>query len=146
MWVRHDSKEVWEGTGNQIELEGSPLQLPDVHAVLGFLWGRPLPGFQGRDTLLAPGPAGEIRWVYHGEVWEANLDAITGLCREVRSESLAIKYGRYERRGGRLIPGEAEIFVDGASVLMMRVRELNDAPVWRKNPFLLVPPAGYERP
>jgi hypothetical protein len=146
MWIRHDKKQVGEGTGNQLELEDSPLRLPDVHAVLGFLWGRALPGFLERDTLLAPGPAGEIRWIHQGETWEAHMDAATGLCREVRSAGLSIKYGLHERRGGRVIPGEAEIFADGVSIMVLRLRDLNESPKWRKNPFVLVPPPGYERP
>ena len=154
MWVRHDSRQVWEGSGNQLELEGSPLQLPDVHAVLGFLWGRPLPGFIERDSLLAPGPAGEIRWSYHGEVWQARIDKASGLCREVHSASLSMKYAKYgryggrkgERHGKRVLPGEVEILVNGASVMVLSVRELKDDPFWKKNPFALLPPAGYEHP
>ena len=146
IWVRHDKKQVMEGVGNEFEIEDSPLRLPDVHAVLGFLWGRPLPGFTERDSLLAPGPAGEVRWVYRGEIWEALIDPKTGLCREVRSASLSIKYGLYERRGGKVLPGQAEIFIEGTSVMVLRLRELNEAPSWRKNPFLLSPPAGYQPP
>ena len=143
-WVLHDKRQVWEGVGNQVELEDSPLRLPDVHAVLGFLWGQPLPGFLQRDSLLAPGPAGEIRWSYQGEVWEARIDAATGLCREVRSPSVTLRYGLYERRGARVTPGEVEIFMDGASVLALRLRGLNEAPKWKKSPFQLLPPAVYE--
>jgi hypothetical protein len=146
MWIRHDNKQVWEGVGNEFQVEDSPLRLPDVHAVLGFLWGRSLPGFIEKDSLLAPGPAGEVRWMYHGALWEARMDPATGLCREVRSASLRMTYRSHERRSGRVVPLETEVFIDGASVMVMRIRELKDAPVWRRNPFMLAAPAGYARP
>lgn len=144
-WVSHDKKQVRTGEGNQFELEDSPVRLPNVHAALGFLWGRMLPGFAERDTLLAPGPEGEIRWIHEGETWEARLDPATGLCREARSESLTLRYGAYRRQGGRILPAEAEILVDGASLLFLQVRDRTQAPKWKKNPFLLVPPSSYER-
>ncbi len=146
IWIRHDKKQVMQGVGNEFEMEDSPIRLPDVHAALGFLWGRALPGFTERDGLLAPGPAGEVRWVYRGETWEALIDPATGLTREVRSASLSMKYSHYERRGGRIVPGQAEIFMEGVSVMVLRLRELDQAPSWRKNPFLLSAPAGYSKP
>jgi hypothetical protein len=144
-WVLHDKKQVRAGEGNQFELEDSPVRLPNVHAALGFLWGRMLPGFAQRDTLLAQGPEGETRWIHEGETWEARFDPSTGLCREVRSESLTLRYGSYRRQGTRVLPGEAEILVNGVSLLFLQVRDRTEAPKWKKNPFLLVPPASYER-
>jgi hypothetical protein len=145
MWIRHDRKQVREGVGDPLEIEGTSLRLPDVHAVLGFLWGRPLPGLIGSDSLLARGPQGEVRWRHRGEIWSAKLDKTTGLCREAGSPSLSIRYGNYRNHGGRWIPTETEVFLEGESVLLLHVREWKESPVWRKNPFTLTPPASYPR-
>jgi hypothetical protein len=139
--VRHDEKRFWEGRGNGLEVEGASLSLPDVHAVLGFLWGELLPGFPGEafaaDTL--------VRWTHQGESWQAVFDPVTGACREARSPSLKIRYALYKSRDGRALPEQAEIFVDGRPAAVLRLRGLVRNPAWRKNPFLLPVPAAYSR-
>jgi hypothetical protein len=136
--VRHDEKRFWEGRGNGLEVEGASLSLPDVHAVLGFLWGDLLPGFPGgaftADTL--------VRWTHQGEPWEAAFDPETGVCREARSPSLRIRYAMYKMRDGRALPEQAEIFVDGKPAAVLRLRGLVRNPDWKKDPFQLnIPPA-----
>jgi hypothetical protein len=149
MLVRHDKRQVWEGEGTQLRIEDLPLRLPDVHAVLGFLWGEPLPGFAARDSLSysgVPAPEGVVRWNFQGEAWEARFDPRTGLCREARSASLTLRYARYQRMGARVLPGAVEVLVDGVPIMNLRLRGLDEAPKWKKNPFALSPPAAYERP
>jgi hypothetical protein len=136
--VRHDEKRFWEGRGNGLEVEGASLSLPDVHAVLGFVWGNLLPGFPGEafaaDTL--------VRWRYQGEPWEAAFDPVTGVCREARSPSLRIRYAIYKLRDGRALPEQAEIFVGGELAAVLRLRSLVRNPAWKKEPFQLnIPPA-----
>jgi len=150
-WVRHDLRQVRTGQGDEIELEGTSMRLPDVHGLLGFLWGQTLPGFAQRDSLLPAGPQGEIRWISRGVTWEATLDPSTGLCREAHSDQWSIRYRRYQRfeRPGRreavFVPQETEVFSDEESVLLLRVKDRTEMPFWRKNPFVLTPPAAYER-
>jgi hypothetical protein len=150
--VRHDQRSIRRGTGAVLQPD-MPLNLPDVHAVLGFLWGAPLPGFPGTDslTLSQTGglvrplsqPGGLVRWTYRGEAWEARFDTTTGLCREVSSSSINIRYRQHRLRGGFVVPDEAEIFLEGKSLLTLRVREWAGSPRWKKSPFELIVPAGY---
>lgn len=143
MWVfvRHDRREVRRGTGATLRVDGMPAALPDVHAALGFLWGHPVPGFPA----VAPpvDPAGRVRWQRDGATWTADFDPATGLCRAVEGPGFRILYARHARRGDRVIPGEARLFVDGARVLTLHVRAWNANPVWPKDPFNLRVPETY---
>lgn len=142
--VRHDQRSIRRGTGAVLAQPGMPLNLPDVHAVLGFLWGAPLPGFPGTDSLTLSQTGGVVRWTYRGEPWEARFDTTTGLCREVSSSSINIRYRQQRLRGGFVVPDEAEIFLEGKSLLTLRVREWAGSPRWKKDPFELIVPAGYQ--
>jgi hypothetical protein len=144
--VRHDQRSIRRGTGAVLAQADMPLNLPDVHAVLGFLWGAPLPGFSGEDSLTLSQTGGVVRWTYRGEPWEARFDTTTGLCREVSSPSIILRYRQHRLRGGFVVPDEAEIFLDGKSLLTLRVREWAASPPWKKNPFELAVPMGYSTP
>jgi hypothetical protein len=141
--VRHDKREARTGSGATLAEEGLPLRLPNVHDALGFLWGAPLPGYPGRDSAMADG-GGVVRWTHEGEAWEARFDPVTGLCREARSPGLRLRYALHGPHGGMIIPGEAEIFSGGESLLLLRVRDWVASPPWKKDPFVLPVPEGYE--
>jgi hypothetical protein len=142
--VRHDKREVRKGSGAGLEQDGVPLRLPDVHAVLGFLWGAPLPGFPGRDSAAGARRDGSVRWTHAGEPWEARFDPVTGVCREARSPSLALRYASHRAHGKLAVPEEVEVFVGGESVLVLSVREWIVSPQWKKDPFSLSIPDSYE--
>lgn len=181
--VRHDTREVVIGTGTSfipLPASGQPLMIPDVHAVLGFLWGQPLPGFRrvgsghADSTLPTPGrgagagvgekasgtgafPApegpgdpenpenpGQVAWTYGGQPWTARFDPATGLCREVSSPDMTLRYGRYERQGARAVPREIEVWIEDARVLTLSVRARRENPAWARDPFVLTIPPGYD--
>lgn len=143
--VRHDTREVVTGTGTSLVLQGAaPLVIPDVHAILGFLWGAPLPGFSGRADSVAADGSGIVWWRSGGVSWTGRFDARTGLCREVSSEAVTMQYFRHGVRGGRVIPGEIRVFMAGEKVLTLEVRDLISDPVWKKDPLVLTIPAGYD--
>jgi hypothetical protein len=145
--VRHDKREVRRGSGPMPETAGLPFRLPDLHAALGFLWGAPLPGFPGGDSALSAasvGADGVVRWSHKGQAWEALVDSATGLCREVRSSTLGLRYKAHRAHDGLVIPEAVEIFAEGKSLLTLNVRDWMASPPWKKDPFVLRIPEGYE--
>jgi hypothetical protein len=140
--VRHDTREVIQSTGNSIVLEGAtPLIVPDVHAVFGFLWGNPLPGYRGEALET---DSGGVFWTAGGIPWRGRFDQKTGLCLEASSAELTLKYGRHVMRRGVVIPGEVQVFLGTEKVLTIEVRDLVETPIWRKDPFTLIVPPGYD--
>jgi hypothetical protein len=143
--VRHDRREVLSGEGFALGTEDSPIRIPDVRVVLGVLAGESLPGYPGLDEPRVD-ENGTVRWRYGNETWEAKVDRNTGLCREARSASLALRYARHHVRDGIVIPDMIEVLSgEGDTVLSLEVRDWTAAPAWKKNPFDLVVPASYER-
>ncbi len=161
--VRHDTREVVIGTGTSfipLPASGQPLMIPDVHAVLGFLWGQPLPGFQpARADSAAPGSGaeegaagketageerGRVAWTYGGKPWTARFDPATGLCLEVSSPDMTVRYARHARQGARVLPREIGVWVDGARMVTLTVRERRENPPWKRDPFVLTIPPGYD--
>ena len=127
----------WEGQGDSLSLdvEGVSLHLPDIHGVLGFLWGEPLPGFRNRDDSVLAWSGDTLRWSFHGARAEARFDPSNGTCIETQLETLQLRYGPVHRFGSRVIPEEVEVFVDGESRLTLKVKKVQDHPIWKKNPF-----------
>lgn len=141
----HERREAWEGAGDSIDLGNIGLRIPDIHAALGFLWGEPLPGFQEREDTALNWSADTLRWTTRGVRWQARFDSTTGICREARSPALLIRYGNYRRFENRVAPAEVELFVNGESVLLLKVKQIEDSPVWKRDPFVLTVPPGYFR-
>lgn len=146
--VRHDKRQVLSGSGPLRAQADLPLELPDPHAALGFLWGNPLPGFPDSGAV-PPGftadSTGLVRWVYKDEPWEARIDPATGLCREVRSPRLTLRYAFHRKHAGLVVAEQAEIFSGGESLLVLKVRDWVASPPWKKDPFIMKVPEGYER-
>lgn len=142
----NDKREVWEGEGDSLNLKSAALRIPDVHAVLGFLWGEPLPGFRNRDDSALAWSRDTLRWSSHGVNWAARFEASTGNCVEVLAQdgSLAFRYAKHQRYGSRILPGEVEVFVNGESMLLLRVTRVEEHPEWKKDPFALKVPDNYD--
>jgi hypothetical protein len=47
-------------------------------------------------------------------------------------------------RNGFVVADEAEVFVGGESRLVLNVRDWVASPPWKKSPFDLVVPVGYQ--
>lgn len=91
-----------------------------------------------------PDPPGQVAWTYGGKPWTARFDPATGLCLEASSPDMTLRYGRYERQGARAVPREIEVWIEGARVLTLSVRARGENPVWKRDPFVLTIPAGYD--
>lgn len=144
MLVRHDTREVVTGTGVSFvaPVSGGGRVIPDVHALLGFLWGRPLPGFDGDAATVDD--SGRVAWAHAGEPWHGRFERATGLCREAWSPRMTLRYDRHARHGDRVVPGRLQVLVDGVRVLTLEVRGHTESPVWIKDPFVLKVPPGYD--
>lgn len=139
--VRHDTRQVIFGTGTALDHASFPLTILDVHAVLGSLWGELLPGFPGDSTLLQHDT---VLWVHDGTPWSARFDPATGLCLEVSSPGMTVRYARYAHEGARVVPREVEVLAHGARVLSLTVKQRVENPVWPRDPFVLTIPPGYD--
>ncbi|HAO98862.1 MAG TPA: hypothetical protein DCQ83_02325 [Fibrobacteres bacterium] len=141
--VLHDKREVWTGKGDTLDVKDMPVRLPGVHALLGFLWGDPLPDFRDRDSGSGAWSGDTLHWSAHGTAWKAIFDP-NGLCLSVRSSSLEIAYRGHRKFGTRILPQDVEVFAKGESLLLLRVNGIEDVPSWSRNPFVLKIPEGYE--
>jgi hypothetical protein len=142
--VRHDMREAISGEGIALGAEDSPVRIPDVPAVLGVLAGEPLPGYPGTGQPVADS-GGIVRWYFRGEPWRARIDPDNGLCRKVESPSLALLYARHHLHDGVVVPDEIQVLADGDTLLSLSVRDWKASPAWKKDPFNLGVPVGYER-
>lgn len=143
----NEKRESWEGEGDSLSLESAGLHIPDVHAVLGFLWGEVLPGFHNRNDGLLAWSGDTLRWSSHGTHWAARFDSSTGNCLQVSTSdgSLAFEYTKHQRFGAQVLPGEVEVFVNGESTLLLHINRVEAHPAWKRDPFALTVPASYKR-
>jgi hypothetical protein len=142
-------REVWEGKGESMTLSGlgpesGDLTLPAAEGLFGFLFGHPLIGFDGRDSVAPTWSGDTLRWIHRGVGWAATYDTAHGICRQVFSPTLRVRYGRYRRQGNRAVPREVEIEMDGRPALSLRVNGLEDVTVWKRDPFAFSIPEGYQ--
>ncbi len=141
----NENREAREGSGDTLEMRDAGLKLPSVHALFGFLWGDPLPGFRDRDSGTMAWSGNTLRWKFQGVAWEAFFDSARGVFLEARSASLTLRYGRYRRVGNRVLPGEVEASSPGEPPLLLKVERVEDFPAWKRDPFALKIPEGYDR-
>ena len=143
----NEKRESWEGEGDSLNLESAALRIPDVHVVLGFLWGETLPGFHNRDDSVLAWSGDTLRWSSHGIHWVARFDASTGNCLQVSTSdgSLEFKYAKHQRFDASVLPGEVEVFVNGESMLLLHINRVETHPAWKRDPFALTVPASYKR-
>jgi hypothetical protein len=132
-------REIFQGRGDSVSLDvdGLSLHLPDVHALLGPLWGDPLPGFRNRDSGTLARSGDTLRWSSRGINWLARFDSLTGLCLETHSSTLKFRYSHHQRQGARIVPRDIEVFLNGESVMELQVNQIDEHPVWKKDPFTL---------
>jgi hypothetical protein len=140
----NDRREVWEGQGDSLNVQEMGLRLPNVNALFGFLWGDPLPGFRHRDAGSMAWSGDTLRWKFQGTPWEARFDSIRGVCLEASSSSLTLRYRRYRYYGSHILPREVEASEPGQPALLLKVDEIEELPLWKKDPFAMKTPEGYE--
>jgi hypothetical protein len=141
----HQKHAAFYGQGDSLIIEGQEIRIPDVHALLGFLWGEPLPNFLDRDGEALDWRGDTLRWSAHGIAWWARFDPASGACLEAHSPSLGLKYGALRSFSKRALPEEVRVVKDGHAMLALRVRQVEDFPAWKMNPFVLKVPSGYMR-
>jgi len=161
------------GYGDTVDLPGLGVGKVPVHDLFACLWGDFFPGDGKRpqdtaasgDTARARARAvtaggaadvypyrwerseGGVRYAGDGVGWSARVDPATGLVREARREDSAfrIEYGDYVVRNGRPLPRRVKVFGGAKPLLEITVREVQDNPAWKRDPFLLRIPEGFVR-
>ena len=146
----HVKREVWEGEGGTFSIPETgqgeeALQLPEAQGLFGFLLGQPLAGFPDRDSLPPAWNGDTLHWSRHGTPWAARFDTTLGICREVFSPILRIKYGHPQSKGNRIVPKQVEVEVEGRPTLSIQVNGWEEVRVWKTNPFVFSIPKGYQR-
>jgi hypothetical protein len=148
--VIHDQETYRTGKGERVALENLGIGPVSVHDLFSFLWGDFFPGLS--DTAGLPvgftrGNDGTLRYAAGGMNWVLALDPRTGLVREALREdsSLHIAYGDYRVMHGRPAPRRVQVSSRGRLLLEIRLKNLEDNPTLRRDPFLLkIPPAYRE--
>lgn len=137
----------FRGYGDTVDLPGLGIREARVHDLFGFLWGDFFPGDAGRA---APGGAvvgdGMQYAGADGMAWTARLDRKTGVVLEVvRADSgVRVEYGNYKVMEGRAVPGKVLIRNREKPVLEIAVDDVEDNPAWKKSPFRIKVPKGFE--
>ncbi len=140
----HDRREFLRGKGDSLNLGWDVSPKPDIHALLGFLWGRPLPYWRDAEANSTLWKGDTVYWEAHGKSWQAQFDPHTGACHFVASPGLRLEYGKLMRVGNRVLAQSVEVIVEGKPMLSMRIKKIEDKPSWKKSPFSLNVPKDYK--
>jgi hypothetical protein len=90
---------------------------------------------------------GVVRYSGNGFAWAAKVEPATGLVREAVREDSAflIRYEDYVLRNGRPLPRRVKVFGGKKPLLEIAVKDVEDNPAWKRDPFLLKIPKGFVR-
>ncbi len=158
--VMFDRETFAVDTGEHVEFGNLGIREVSVHDVFAFLWGDFFPGYSkgagdagnaggGRgltgDFQLKAG--GLVSYTARGQRWTASLEEKTGLVVEVVREDSAfrIEYGDYRVLMGRPVPRKTRLFSRTGLLLEIRVKDVEDNPHWRRDPFYVKVPAGFQK-
>ncbi len=157
--VMFDRETFAADTGEHVEFGNLGIREVSVHDVFAFLWGDFFPGFSGRgvgglsgdglgltrDFQLKAG--GLVSYAARGQRWTASLEEKNGLVVGVVREDSAfrIEYGDYKVMRGRPVPRRTRLYSRAGLLLEIRVKDVEDNPHWRRDPFYVKVPAGFQK-
>jgi hypothetical protein len=160
-----------EGAGERVDIAELGLRDVSVHDLFSFLWGDFFPGSPVGDAPATEGDPvvdsaahaagvpdglrnlgkGSFSYPAQGAEWRMDLDEKTGLPREAwRADSaFRIAYSDYRAAGSegarRPVPRKVRIYRGREAILEIRVQNVEDDPHWKRNPFFLKVPKGFQR-
>lgn len=90
---------------------------------------------------------GVVRYSGESGRWVVQVEPATGLVREAVREDSAfrIRYEDYVLQNGRPLPRRVKVFSGSKPLLDIAVKEVEDNPAWKRDPFLLKIPKGFMR-
>ncbi len=152
--VMFDRETFAADTGEHVEFGNLGIREVSVHDVFAFLWGDFFPGYSGGsgdgrgltgDFQLKVG--GLVSYTARGQRWTASLEKKTGLVVEVVREDSAfrIEYGDYKVMRGRPVPRRTRLYSRAGLLLEIRVKDVEDNPHWRRDPFYVKVPVGFQK-
>jgi hypothetical protein len=150
--VLFDKDAFAEDTGEHVEFGNLGIQEVSVHDVFAFIWGDFFPGFSDRgggmlpSEFVASGPS-DLKYTARGQHWKAQVEVGTGLVRGVVREDSAFRmeYLDYKVMASRPVPSKARLFNRTGLLLEIRVKNIEDNPHWRRNPFFIKVPKGFQK-
>lgn len=150
--VLFDRENFVEDTGEHVEFGTLGIHEVSVHDVFSFLWGDFFSGYTEGGSGVLPGEfqrdsLGVLQYHSRGQRWSAKLEAATGLVREVVREDSAfrIDYSEYKLLQGRPIPRKTRLYSRTGLVLEIKVKNVEDNPQWKRNPFFVKVPKDFHR-
>ena len=150
--VMFDRESFAEDTGEHVEFGNLGIHEVSVHNVFSFLWGDFFPGISGNNRDFSSGDFlrkedGSFQYAVMGQRWTTRLDAATGLVQGVVREDSAfrIEYAEYKLIQGRPMPRKVTLYSRIGLLLEIRVKSVEDNPHWRRNPFTVKVPKGFQR-
>jgi len=150
--VMFDRESYAADTGEHVEFGNLGIREVSVHDIFSFLWGDFFPGYPARPGGVLPadfqgGGDGTLRYTAQGQHWTAWLEPGTGLVRgAVREDSaFRMEYSDYKILKNRPVPRRARLFSRSGLVLEIRVKSVEDDPHWRRDPFFIKVPKGFQK-
>lgn len=150
--VMFDRESFVEGEGEHVEFGNLGIREVSVHDIFSFLWGDFFPGYSAGVGGALPGDFqgggdGTLHYSARGQRWTALLESGTGLVRgAVREDSaFRMEFSEYKVMKGRPVPRKARLFSRSGLVLEILVKSLEDNPHWRRDPFFVKVPKGFQK-
>jgi hypothetical protein len=117
--------------------------------LFGFLWGDFFPGDAGPGVLPAEAKVegDTVRYAgVDGAAWAAALAGKTGVVTgAARGDgALRLGYADYKAVEGRALPRKVTVWVREKAALEIAVEGMEANPAWKKSPFRIKVPKGFE--
>lgn len=137
------------GRGERASMPGVFAGPASVHDLFAFLWGGFFPGLgdTAARAVFTRAEDGAVEYRAGEALWRARVDSKTGLVRAAwRVDSLLrFEYSDYATQAGRPLPKHVKVYAMGELALEIRVGKADDNPAWRRDPFFIKIPKGFQR-
>jgi hypothetical protein len=150
--VIFDREKYAVDTGEHVEFGILGIREVSIHDAFSFLWGGFFPGFTQGGGAVLPGEFKSqdetaLQYTSKGQRWTATLESATGLVRGVVREDSAfrLEYGDYKVMMNRPVPRKVRIFSRSDLLMEIQVKSVEDNPLWRRNPFFIKVPKGFQK-
>ena len=142
-WVLVIPKEKlgYQGQNNEILLPFLGLDSVTITEIFGFLWGRSIQ--QGKYHPLEPVNKNHI-YIHATDSTQYGINSTTGLVAWKKLRRYRVTYGDYDYVYNRPIARKVRVFSGDEPLVDIKVKKVEDNPLWKKSPFFIKIPKGLE--